>query len=82
MPVLQEKARRLGAALSLTEVVCTAEVEDVTAVNVMVQRFLNQVLGLITCKLCHPEEDVMRRVERTQSYSDILERIVHASVYE
>jgi len=46
--------------LKLTEVVSTAEVEDVTAVDMMVQGFLDQVLGLITCQLCHPGEELIR----------------------
>lgn len=42
--------------MCLTEVVCTAEVEDVTAVDVVVQGFLYQVLGLVTCELGYPGE--------------------------
>ena len=42
--------------LVLTEVVRVAEVEDVTAVHVMVQGLLNQVLRLVPGQLCHPRE--------------------------
>jgi len=42
--------------LILTEVVCIAEVEGVTAVHMMVECFFNQVLWLIAGKLCHPAE--------------------------
>lgn len=41
----------------LTEVVRVAEVEGVTAVNVMVQRLFDQVLWLVACKLCHSVEE-------------------------
>lgn len=34
--------------------------EDVAAVDMMVQGFLYQVLGLITCQLCYPGEKLRR----------------------
>lgn len=40
--------------------VCTAEVEDVTAVDVVVQGFLDQILGLVTCELRYPGEELKR----------------------
>lgn len=46
--------------MGLTEVVCTAEVEDVTAVDMVVQGFLDQILGLITCELRYPGEELKR----------------------
>lgn len=36
----------------------TAEVEDVTAVHVVVQGFLDQVLGLVTRELRYPTEEL------------------------
>lgn len=50
---------------------CTAEVEDVTAVDVMVQSFLYQVLGFVTCQLCYPGEELRSYVKNIQSDSDI-----------
>lgn len=46
--------------MRLTEVVCTAEVEDVTAMDVVVQGFLNQILGLVTRELRYPGEELKR----------------------
>lgn len=42
--------------------VCTAEVEDVTAVDVVVQGFLDQILGLVPCELRYPG-DKLKRVQ-------------------
>lgn len=56
--LLSGKKKHNTAVFQLTEVVGTAEVEDVTAVDVMVQSFLYQVLGLVTCQICHPGEEL------------------------